>query len=765
MIEGPGPNDWRCSHIVFLCDDHNPCTCNLCIEGVCQNPPPDGGGYCAISSDYPFCNDGNPCTDDFCLNGECAHEPLECYDTDVCDGTSWCDSSLTYGYCQAGTPLNCNDNSLCTIDSCDPLAGCKNEPRSCDDNNVCTDDSCNPATGCVHTNNSAPCDDHNACTVGDYCAGGSCRSGTPRVCPDANNADGDVCNGREECRWDVGCVRVNIPNCENEVPADDPCTDEGCHPVTGCFHGCFEFPDEWHLPDADDHTFVTAARDVVLSLGSSFNINVTRYAGPTNTTDHTLINAAELVERGLAGEFAELEIITFGASDAACDTVYFNGEGVDTLASQSACLQGSGCSWSATTFKIPFQKVKCPDSRAYGPGSPIPQPNTIAIVFSASPPRSCLKVYGAVLRVKLMSPIILIHGNNSNGGFFTRQGLTGSLTSNRLLWDNSINMQTSYIRNNAAQLYTRIPQVAKNFGVDSVHLVAHSKGGLDTRSYLATFYNVYTCDGVALSDIDGNAVLTNTCRTDSDCGVSTRCLRNAPRVLTLITLDTPHNGSVLADVGAARFHFVTTGAVLQFPDYPLFTSTLAGIAGVDKGLYELRTEECANFNADNTNQLPRDVRYRAIAGDADKDYNGRIDSGEYEELLLENRALRDHSFAARSIVDVLYQILRKSPSITIEKQNKEICGSEGCVTVPFVRVLATPYDGLPLQNDTLVTMPSAYGVGSFPVHLAAQGRFPFEGPDAVNHSSVAGPKTSWVIKSLVIESERGYFGDLSVGSR
>ena len=236
----------------------------------------------------------------------------------------------------------------------------------------------------MHTNNSAPCDDHNACTVSDYCAGGSCRSGTPRVCPDANNADGDVCNGREECRWDVGCVRVDIPNCEDEVPNDDPCTDEGCHPATGCFHGCFEFPEEWDLADPDDHTFVGEPSPRVITTSSStFNIDVTRYAGPTHGEqggDHTLIHAAELVQKGLAGDgFAELKIITFGSSNAACDTVYFNGERVDTLASQSACLQGSGCAWSMTTFKIPFEKIKFPGARGSNGQPPAPEANWITI--------------------------------------------------------------------------------------------------------------------------------------------------------------------------------------------------------------------------------------------------------------------------------------------------------------------------------------------------------------------------------------------------
>jgi hypothetical protein len=46
----------------------------------------------------------------------------------------------------------CNDNNLCTVDTCDPAAGaCVFTPKDCNDNNPCTTDSCNPSNGkCAH---------------------------------------------------------------------------------------------------------------------------------------------------------------------------------------------------------------------------------------------------------------------------------------------------------------------------------------------------------------------------------------------------------------------------------------------------------------------------------------------------------------------------------------------------------------------------------------------------------------------------------------
>jgi hypothetical protein len=100
--------------------------------------------------------------------------------------------------------MNCNDSNPCTNDSCDPASGaclhadntapcidgnacttgdicnggaCVGAPVNCDDDNVCTTDSCETATGCVHASNANACDDGNDCTVGDFCAIGVCRPG------------------------------------------------------------------------------------------------------------------------------------------------------------------------------------------------------------------------------------------------------------------------------------------------------------------------------------------------------------------------------------------------------------------------------------------------------------------------------------------------------------------------------------------------------------------------------------------------------------
>jgi hypothetical protein len=54
-----------------------------------------------------------------------------------------------------------------------------------------------------------------------------------------------------------------------------------------------------------------------------------------------------------------------------------------------------------------------------------------------------------------MSPIIFIHGNNSDGGFFDRQHFTDALKAQHLVYDNSITMKTNTRAAHAALTNTR----------------------------------------------------------------------------------------------------------------------------------------------------------------------------------------------------------------------------------------------------------------------------------------------------------------------
>lgn len=151
------------------------CTTNAqCDDGAfCNGVEQCSAGSCTPGTPVA-CDDGVACTLDSCneATDACEHAPNNavCDDGVACNGSESCGATG----CQAGTPLNCNDNDACTTDSCNPATGCQNVALACDDGNACTSDSCNPASGCVYTNSTGACaDDGDACT-NDVCSGGAC---------------------------------------------------------------------------------------------------------------------------------------------------------------------------------------------------------------------------------------------------------------------------------------------------------------------------------------------------------------------------------------------------------------------------------------------------------------------------------------------------------------------------------------------------------------------------------------------------------------
>jgi hypothetical protein len=196
------------------CNDGDLCSLgDICVEGVCTAGPATN------------CNDGNPCTDDLCepLDG-CQHEPNQEF---------------------------CNDGDACTtLDAC--LDGtCAGGPAlGCDDDNLCTDDSCDPVTGCTHVANSVECSDEDPCTVDDKCSGGACLAGLSLLCEDNNPCTSDVCVSGQGCAYNPlsGACSDGNPCTLNDICKDgeclpgllldcddsNPCTDDVCHPEGGC---------------------------------------------------------------------------------------------------------------------------------------------------------------------------------------------------------------------------------------------------------------------------------------------------------------------------------------------------------------------------------------------------------------------------------------------------------------------------------------------------------------------------------------------------
>jgi len=222
-----------CRHTALDGNNTDPCTDDLCdpVSG-CFPPPHD-------------CDDGNACTDDLCV------PETGCVFTSnnaTCDDGNFCTTGDTCsgGTCQPGTPVDCNDGNVCTTDGCFPRTGCTyvdntnpcddgnactiedaclggtchpGVPFACNDNNVCTADTCDPTSGCVYTNITGPCDDGNACTTGEVCVAGTCQLGVGVACTPS-----DQCHLAGIC--DPGTGLCSNPTAPNGTTCSDgnPCT-------------------------------------------------------------------------------------------------------------------------------------------------------------------------------------------------------------------------------------------------------------------------------------------------------------------------------------------------------------------------------------------------------------------------------------------------------------------------------------------------------------------------------------------------------------
>ncbi len=208
---------------VCWADDDCGNMCKQCLLGVCTN-----------KAAMVACPNGDLCDgDEVCDgNGGCVSgNARQCDDSDVCNGVETCHPILG---CVAGISLVCDDARTCSLDSCDPVAGCETDfsacvcdvdddcvgadlcygymvcdwdlgkcvghlPLDCADSNPCTDDACHPDLGCSYSFNTAACSDQDPCTTGDVCQAGECVSGPVTDCSDQDACTLDYCDSMSGC--------------------------------------------------------------------------------------------------------------------------------------------------------------------------------------------------------------------------------------------------------------------------------------------------------------------------------------------------------------------------------------------------------------------------------------------------------------------------------------------------------------------------------------------------------------------------------------
>ncbi|MFT5434421.1 MAG: hypothetical protein ACI9OJ_005134, partial [Myxococcota bacterium] len=173
----------------------------------------DASGACAESA--VDCSDGSECTMDSCDPAAgCMWTDVACTSDDPCVVPT-CDPEVFGGCVETNT--TCDDSNACTVDACDGTGECTYSAVVCDDSDGCTVDSCGQ-NGCVFE--PKDCSDNDACTT-DACTDGVCTSDAID-CDDGSLCTADACGNGD-------CAYLTLPCDDN-----DPCTTDACDPQAGC---------------------------------------------------------------------------------------------------------------------------------------------------------------------------------------------------------------------------------------------------------------------------------------------------------------------------------------------------------------------------------------------------------------------------------------------------------------------------------------------------------------------------------------------------
>jgi hypothetical protein len=250
----------------------------------------DGAGSCNVPGTDP-CDDGVGCTTDACDEGSdtCSNTPDDaaCDDGQFCNGAETCDAVSD---CQPGTPVDCDDGVLCTVDSCNEgTDSCDNTPDDvlCDDGQFCNGaETCDAVLDCQPGSDPCPgqlcdeasdscvdclidgdCDDEAFCNGAEACVAGVCQAGTPVDCDDGVGCTVDACNeGTDSCdntpddaACDDGQFCNGVETCD-AVSDCQPGTPVDCDDGVGCtVDACNEGTDSCdNMPDdalCDDGQF------------------------------------------------------------------------------------------------------------------------------------------------------------------------------------------------------------------------------------------------------------------------------------------------------------------------------------------------------------------------------------------------------------------------------------------------------------------------------------------------------------------------------
>jgi len=244
-------------------------------------------------------------------------------------------------------------------------------------------------------------------------------------------------------------------------------------------------------PEASDSVFVVDQAPG-LDTGCTF-----RSGGPlvfSVQVDRFFGDISKLRQNGLINEYIELKMPAYDVDfdtdvtglgiQQERDIVYFNGHQVI-----ETYLTGSDNEWKMNTFQIPIEWVNFPSDPGPG-GQLVPADNTIQIDIDTANTEEdwCTSIDWATMTIDAPSPVFFVHGILSNGSGWNSQWVSGveglGIPAATIDLGGPLGIVLDSIQNNSQKIAGKISELQERWGVDQLNIVAHSKGGIDSRDYI-----------------------------------------------------------------------------------------------------------------------------------------------------------------------------------------------------------------------------------------------------------------------------------------